>query len=432
MEGLSFQADGGNDPRLDRARQHAARGEVLQAESLLRAVLAQYPACLAARLGLAGMIADRDDAPAALALLQSAPASDDPALPLAIARLHWSAGDPAAARTALESMLAAHPDHYFGWLMLGEANEVLGDTLGALRARHRAFDQAQRQGRWTNEQTTEPALLKAVLSSMQRFREVRRERLMAIVEAGRERSGSLSMARVERALTGYLREWDATPPDPRQRPKFFYFPDLPPGPYHDPNLQPWCRTLQDAWPEIRAEALALLPEAANFEDFLGLKPGQKSPTQMGGAAENPAWDAFFFYRHAKRYDEHHRRAPITSALLESIELCRVDNQAPEILFSVLRPQSTILPHHGVTNTRLVFHLPLLVPPGCALNLVDHGEHAWREGEPMMFDDTYLHEAWNRSDHNRVILLMDCWNPHLDEAEKHTVREIVEAIDAIEN
>jgi aspartate beta-hydroxylase len=165
---------------------------------------------------------------------------------------------------------------------------------------------------------------------------------------------------------------------------------------------------------------------------MGLPPGPKPANYLGGAAAQPAWDAFFFYRHAKRYDEHHARAPVTSALLESIELCRVRHQAPEILFSVLRPQSTIMPHYGVTNTRLVFHLPLLVPPDCALNVVDRGTHAWREGEPMMFDDTYLHEAWNRSDHVRVILLMDCWNPHLSDAEKHAVRLLVEAIDAIEN
>lgn len=70
---------------------------------------------------------------------------------------------------------------------------------------------------------------------------------------------------------------------------------------------------------------------------MGLPPGPKPASYLGGAAAQPAWDALFFYRHAKRYDEHHARAPITSALLDSIELCRVHNQAPEILFSALRP-----------------------------------------------------------------------------------------------
>jgi aspartate beta-hydroxylase len=119
-------------------------------------------------------------------------------------------------------------------------------------------------------------------------------------------------------------------------------------------------------------------------------------------------------------------------VLESIELCRVGNQAPEVCFSVIRPQSTIMRHYGVTNTRLVMHLPLVVPPGCALNVIDAGEHHWKPGELMMFDDTFQHEAWNTSDEPRLIVLMDCWNPHLTLPEKQAVKLLVEAIDSIEN
>ena len=78
----------------------------------------------------------------------------------------------------------------------------------------------------------------------------------------------------------------------------------------------------------------------------------------------------------------------------------------------------------------MFHLPLIVPPDCALN-VGGVEHRWREGEPILFDDTYEHEAWNRSGQPRLILLMDCWNPHLTEGEKEAARHVIEAIDAIE-
>jgi aspartate beta-hydroxylase len=73
------------------------------------------------------------------------------------------------------------------------------------------------------------------------------------------------------------------------------------------------------------------------------------------------------------------------------------------------------------------HLPLVVPPACALNLIDRGEHHWEEGRLVMFDDTYLHEAWNRSDRTRIILLMDCWNPHLNPVEKLALKELIEMI-----
>jgi aspartate beta-hydroxylase len=69
---------------------------------------------------------------------------------------------------------------------------------------------------------------------------------------------------------------------------------------------------------------------------------------------------------------------------------------------------------------------LLVPEDCALNV--GGEiHAWREGQVVVFDDTFEHEAWNRSGQTRVVLIFDLWNPHLTQAEQAAVGEIVEAI-----
>jgi aspartate beta-hydroxylase len=350
---------------------------------------------------------------------------------LAVARLQLARGDPAAARAALEAVLLRQQRILEAWLMLGEVCDVLGDAHAALRARNRLFVEANAQGRWTSPETTEPKWQPAVRRNIEAYRRDKRERLFAAFAEVRERHGADSLRRFERALTGYLREWDARPPDARQRPKFFWFPDLPSGPYHDPMLQPWAPTLRDAWQDIRDEAAELLREDRDFVSFLGLKPGQRAPKDIGGAAADPAWDAFFFYNHGVRFDANHERCPRTSALLESIELCRVARQAPEILFSLIRPQSTILPHYGVTNTRLVFHLPLIVPPDCALN-VGGVEHRWREGEPILFDDTFEHEAWNRSDQPRLILLMDCWNPHLTEAEKEASRHVIEAIDTIEH
>ncbi len=99
---------------------------------------------------------------------------------------------------------------------------------------------------------------------------------------------------------------------------------------------------------------------------------------------------------------------------------------PEVLFSVFTPGTHLLPHRGVTNTRLVGHLPLLVPEDCALSV--GGElHAWHEGQVVVFDDTFEHEAWNRSKQTRVVLIFDLWNPYLTEAEQAAVTEIVETV-----
>ena len=87
------------------------------------------------------------------------------------------------------------------------------------------------------------------------------------------------------------------------------------------------------------------------------------------------------------------------------------------------PGTHLLPHRGVTNTRLVGHLPLLVPDDCALRV--GGEiHPWQEGRVVVFDDTYEHEAWNRGKSTRVVLIFDIWNPYLTPVERTAIADLI--------
>jgi aspartate beta-hydroxylase len=336
---------------------------------------------------------------------------------------------PKQAAVTIEALLARSPGESVAWLMLGQVREGMGESAPALRAYFNAVTRAQRNGQWIDEASTPPQLLSAVLHAVERVRNGRRELLFDIIDETREAHGAAAVARVDRALRGYLREWDSTPVDSRQRPKFFFFAGLPNTPYHDPYLQPWARQLRAAFPEIREEAVRVVEEDRRLPNFI--PDNLRVEDFVSGVGSAPSWEAFFFYRHGQRYDGNHARCPKTSAVLESIDLCRIEDQAPEILFSVLKPGSHINAHHGVTNVRLVIHLPLVVPTDCALNLVDRGKHHWREGQLVMFDDTYLHEAWNRSEKARIVLLMDCWNPHLTRTERTAVRRIVETITSIQ-
>jgi aspartyl/asparaginyl beta-hydroxylase (cupin superfamily) len=98
------------------------------------------------------------------------------------------------------------------------------------------------------------------------------------------------------------------------------------------------------------------------------------------------------------------------------------------MFSLLRPGARIPPHTGEVNTRLICHLPLIVPAGCSLR-VGNDTRALVEGKAWVFDDTMEHEAWNPSDQSRVILLFEIWRPELDEEERRLVSAMFEAIDA---
>jgi aspartate beta-hydroxylase len=412
---------------LARAMQLEASGQVLQAELLYVKELEQFPGDVDASARLAHLAVQRGDAPRAVSLLQEAarlhPDHIRLIIDLAIA-LANTERIPQAIVT-LEAGLKRTPDYPPAWLLLGQLRQAAGDADGALKAAYQAVTRAQRAGQWKDAATTPPHLLDTVVAAIEQVRLGRRKLFQGAFEDLRQKYGASELARVDRALSGYLHDWDSTPTDERQRPKFFFFPGLPNTPYHDPELQPWAPELRDAFPKIRAEAIRILEEDRRLPNFV--PETARVEDYVSGEGPAPSWEAFFFYRRGERYDASHRRAPETSAVLESIELCRIDEQAPEILFSILKPGSHINAHHGVTNVRLVMHLPLVVPPDCALNLVDRGEHRWQEGRLVMFDDTFLHEAWNRSDRTRMVLLMDCWNPHLTAVEKLAVKQLIETI-----
>lgn len=101
---------------------------------------------------------------------------------------------------------------------------------------------------------------------------------------------------------------------------------------------------------------------------------------------------------------------------------------PSVLFSLLRAGAHIPPHNGLVNTRLICHLPLIVPPSCAFR-VGNDIRVPVEGKAWVFDDTMEHEAWNGSDRARVILLFETWRPELTEEERGLVSAMFDAIDA---
>lgn len=419
--------------RLRLALQFEEGGQTLQAELTYLDILTMQPAHPVAAERLGRLAAQRGDPGRAAHFFdiacRASPGNASLGVDLALALA--SAGRREEARAQLEGLLARLPDTPVGWLLLGRLREADGDKPGALKAWNGAMTRARRAGMWHDEGSTPPDLLGLVLHAIEQLRTGRRELFFGCYDELRQRFGGESLRRLDRALSGYLGDWDATPADPRQRPIFFYFPGLADEPYLDPFLQPWARRLESAFTEIRAEAQQVLEQDRKFERFLDLPAHAKADDYVAGDGPAPAWDAFFFYRHGRRYDDNHRRCPTTSSVLESIELCRIADQAPEICFSVLAPGTHLLPHHGVTNVRQVMHLPLVVPPDCALNLVGVGEHRWREGQLVMFDDTFRHEAWNRSSSHRMILLMDCWHPHLTEVEKLGLTSLIETINGLQ-
>jgi aspartate beta-hydroxylase len=331
------------------------------------------------------------------------------------------------ARFAFDRALTLAPEFFVARVYLGHVLENLGHANAALKEYFGAIMQAQAKGRWLTPETTAPALHELVTHAM-RFVDSGRKQLFGDVLAPlRAEHGAEALRRTDHALDIYLGEAPSNYPNALQKPKFLYFPDLPTTPFFSRELFDWYAELERNTDIIREELLAVLQAEQGIEPFLKLPSPDIMPHYLGGGPQGaPAWDAFFFYRHGERYDENCARCPRTTGIIDALPLARIRAHAPEICFSVLAPGTHILPHHGVTNARVVTHLPLIVPEACALRAGGE-EHAWQEGRCVTFDDTFEHEAWNRSGQTRVVLIVDSWNPHLTAVERDAVTQLVEAI-----
>ena len=337
-------------------------------------------------------------------------------------------GDHAGALGPFANALAERPDEFRLRLAFAESLGATGDVDAALPEYFRAVHDAQERGRWLDDSSTPPQLRERVKQAMRLVDSGRRAWFERLLQPHVATFGRDSLARVEEALQIYLGLRTATG-DPRQKPKFLWMPALPATPFFDRALFDWYPRLEQATDAIRDELQAVLARERELMPFLHIDDKHVEDAYLAGNPDSRAWDAYFFHRHGERNDEHLRACPRTAAALESVPLTRIDGHAPEVLFSVLAPQTHIKPHHGVTNTRVVTHLPLLIPDGDCKLVVGDDVHAWQTGRCITFDDTFLHEAWNRTDHTRVVLILDTWNPWLREEECVVLKDLVEGIGA---
>jgi aspartyl/asparaginyl beta-hydroxylase (cupin superfamily) len=124
-------------------------------------------------------------------------------------------------------------------------------------------------------------------------------------------------------------------------------------------------------------------------------------------------------------DANARHCPTTLALLDALPQPLVAGAGPNAMFSLLAPNTRIPPHVGVSNARLVCHLPLIVPEGCWFRVGAETRY-WCRGEAFVFDDTIEHAAMNPSDQLRVVFIFDVWHPDLSDLERNAVRALIEA------
>ncbi len=359
-------------------------------------------------------------------------------------------GEPARARALFEEATRQNPSNGDAWLGAGFAAVALGDFACALSAADHALriepkkvrahilrgDLLSRAGDMRGAMSSFAAALKfappadqlssAVAADLARaaaagraLSEQFRQRLM---ESGEKGAGERS-SRFDKSidiLTGRQQVY-------LQQPRFYFFPDLPNTQFYDRSRFAWAPAVEAATPAIRAELMNLMTQAERFSPYVQGASRRDGAGQ--GLLNNADWSACHIIKDGEVVEELAAQCPATLAALADTPLARVPGRSPSVLFSLLRPGMHIPPHHGFVNTRLIAHLPLIVPNNCALR-VGSETRRWVEGELLVFDDTIEHEAWNKSDQNRVVLLFDFWRPELTLAERAMVSSMFETLDEL--
>ena len=208
----------------------------------------------------------------------------------------------------------------------------------------------------------------------------------------------------------------------RQEPSFMYFPYLPSLEFYPRRNFPWLDSIEAASDDIRAELINVLTDGpTTLEPYVDMTDADAN--QWRELNRSRRWGVYFLWRDGVPIAEHLARCPRTVAALEVWPRWNIPGCGATAVFSILDAKTRIPPHNGVNNTRLVVHLPLIVPPGCGLR-VGAERVEWQPGKAFVFDDTIEHEAWNDSELPRAVLILDIWSPYLNEGERALVRAAI--------
>lgn len=338
-----------------------------------------------------------------------------------------AAGDLDAAEASLRGVASDATLQVFAQLWLGDLQARRGAHDASLRTRAHALAAAERRG-LLDAQARVPADARVQLDAA--VAALRAARMEAVAQA-LEGFALLAQerARVLEAFAPHFGQPAPTPAHPLQQPAFLFVPGLDDRPWWPRDAFPFLAALEAQTDAIREELLAVL-DGDGFAPYIDMPADAPAAPTWSALNRSPSWTGFHFHRHGERIAANCARCPRTAAALDALPLQRIPGHAPEALFSVLRPRTHIPPHTGVINGRLTVHLPLLVPPDCGAIAVAREARPWHEGESLVFDDSFVHEAINRSDQTRAVLIFDLWHPGLPETTRAALAAAIAAYGAL--
>jgi ornithine lipid ester-linked acyl 2-hydroxylase len=169
---------------------------------------------------------------------------------------------------------------------------------------------------------------------------------------------------------------------------------------YDKAVFPWAREIEAEWKAIRAELDRVLVRQADLPGF------HEIASDVATISQDRGWKTFLLAGYGFKSDANIKLCPNTWRVCQKIP------GLITVMYSILEPGKHLPAHRGPYNGVLRLHLGLIVPePRDALGIrVENQLYRWKEGEAVIFDDAYEHEAWNKTPHTRVVLFVDFRKP----------------------
>jgi aspartyl/asparaginyl beta-hydroxylase (cupin superfamily) len=331
-----------------------------------------------------------------------------------VAALQRGAGNPGAALAALHRALAVSPLDFTTLLMRASLLQSTGHPEAGQAWGHALAQKPQGD--------LPPQIATAVAEGEKHHAawvEAREERLKAAMAAAEQSADDEERQRIRRFRDNAV---GRTKPF-RSTPTHFHFPELAQREFHPRRLFPWLDELEQATETIVEELRAVMA-AERTELVPYIQYDEHLPlAQWKPLNRNPDWTAIHLWRNGERVEANARHCPGTLKLLQGFPQPEVRGSGPNAMFSLLAPGTRIPAHVGVSNARLVCHLPLIVPEGCWFRVGGETRY-WQRGEAFVFDDTIEHEALNPSDELRIVFIFDIWHPDLTATEREAVAALI--------
>jgi len=199
---------------------------------------------------------------------------------------------------------------------------------------------------------------------------------------------------------------------------------------------------------IKQELLDYLSDGDSEESFTPFdsKVYTKANSTTSNTSNDTEWSSIYLYHQGIRQsDLCNKHFPQTSQILEMKCPHRMAGKCGlgSVYFSKLKKNTKVKEHCGPTNVRWRCHLPLVVPKGSNSQLrvglagVNEECIGWKEGVPILFDDSFVHSAVHQvvgdTDENtslngdndtfdgaRIVLIVDFWHPALSEMDRNAL------------